>query len=148
MALKAENEEGWILIVEDNRGDVDLIREALEQHQVQLPVLALSDGAQACKFFDEIDALGNAFPSLVILDLNLPRKTGREVLNRIRESPVLGRAPVVVLSSSDTVSDREESLRLGARLYISKPSSLDEFLRIGGVLKDLILVPYRFGQTD
>jgi len=124
-----------IVIIEDNRGDVELIREALREHGVQLPVLVLSDGAQAWQMLQELDVRGDQSPCLFILDLNLPRKTGLEVLQRIRLSPRCVSVPVVILSSSNAEFDRSESIRLGADRFISKPSSLDEFLNIGAVFK-------------
>lgn len=114
-----------------------LIREALEEHCVRADVYVLSDGEKAMRFVDtEAKALPS--PDLVILDLNLPRKTGREVLQHIRQNEMLGSARVVVLSSSDAPKDMEESLRLGIAKYIRKPSSLTEFMSIGGILRDLV----------
>lgn len=138
MAIQAAREGGWILVVEDNRGDVDLIQYALRQKGIDLPVVALSDGAQAFDFLDAIEANGCGCPLLVIVDLNLPKKSGREVLARVAKSTVCATSPVVVLSSSNAEADRADSLRLGARLYISKPSNLDEFLKIGEILKGMI----------
>jgi len=123
--------------VEDNPADVLLIREALEEHQVRADVYVLSDGEKAMRFVDT-DAKALPSPDLVILDLNLPRKTGREVLQHIRKNEILSSARVVVLSSSDAPKDMEESLRLGITKYIRKPSSLVEFMSIGGVLRELV----------
>ena len=127
-----------VFLVEDNPADVLLIREALEEHRVRADVYVLSDGEKAMRFVDT-EARALPSPDLVILDLNLPRKTGREVLQHIRDTEMLGSARVVVLSSSDAPRDMEESLRLGITKYLRKPSNLTEFMSIGGVLRELML---------
>ncbi|MGH9633004.1 MAG: response regulator [Bryobacteraceae bacterium] len=127
-----------ILLVEDNPADVTLVREALEEHRVDCNLVVLRDGEEAVEFIEQVDEGDAACPQLVILDLNLPKKTGREVLERMRTSPVCGRVPVAILSSSDAARDKEVTARLGVSRYIRKPSNLDEFLRIGGILKDLL----------
>ena len=76
-------------------------------------------------------------PNLMIIDLNLPRRSGREVLELMRRGARCRTVPVVVLSSSDAAQDKEAATRLGASKYISKPSRLDEFLAIGAILRDL-----------
>ncbi len=126
-----------ILLVEDNPADVLLIREALEEQSVRACVYVLSDGEKAVKFVDA-DAKGLPEPDLVILDLNLPRKTGREVLQHLRMSETLRDVRVVVLSSSDAPKDMEECYRLGITRYIRKPSSLTEFMNIGATLRELL----------
>ena len=137
-----------IVIVEDNRGDVELIREALRAHHVETPVRVFSDGEQAWQMLQDLDDRGDSSPSLFILDLNLPRKSGLEVLERIRLSPHCATVPVVVLSSSSAEADRRESIRLGADRFISKPSSLDEFLNIGSVFKGYLKDGNRTAPSD
>jgi CheY-like chemotaxis protein len=90
---------------------------------------------------DQVDAGSAPCPVLVVLDLNLPKRNGREVLERIRQSPCCGKVPVAVFSSSDAATDRQEAARLGANRYIQKPSNLDEFLKIGGILRTLLDKP-------
>lgn len=126
-----------IVLVEDNPGDVLLIREALHLHEVSGEVLVLSDGEKAIAFFDDLSQQGGEYPDLVIVDLSLPRRSGLEVLPHIHPSPVR-KSAVVVLSSSDTPRDKFESERLGADMFIQKPSRLDDFLGLGAVLKALI----------
>ena len=123
--------------MEDNPADVLLVREALEEHKVRADVFVVSDGEKAVRFVEE-DVKDLPCPDLIILDLNLPRKTGREVLEHIRASDGLGKVRVVVLSSSDAPKDMEESFRLGIAKYIRKPSSLSEFMKIGGILRELL----------
>ena len=95
----------------------------------------LADGELAFTYLDQVDAGAADCPSLFILDLNLPKRPGTDVLTRIRRSPVCKDVPVVVLSSSATVKDKEEARLLGANSYITKPSDLDAFLNIGELLK-------------
>ena len=128
-------------MVEDNSGDVALIRQSLQEHGVGLDVLVMTDGEKAVRFMDDVDAGIAPCPALVILDLNLPKRSGLEVLQRIRESRPCGNVPVAVFSSSDAAKDKEEAASLGANLYIRKPSNLDDFLRIGSVLKALLSEP-------
>jgi two-component system, chemotaxis family, response regulator Rcp1 len=119
--------ERTILIVEDNSGDVALLRHTLDHHGVRS---IMKDGERASKFLDGAEAKEQAVPALIILDLNLPTKTGRELLARVRQSLLLKDVPVVVFSSSEAETDRQEALRLGANRYVTKPSNLDAFLNI------------------
>lgn len=128
-----------IFLAEDNPGDVDLLRVALEEHSVDCELLVAADGEKALRFLEDIGAGTLGCPALAILDLNLPKKTGREVLQRMRENPAWKSVPVVILSSSDSEKDRAETAELGASRYIRKPSSLDAFVQIGGVLKNLLV---------
>jgi DNA-binding response OmpR family regulator len=73
-----------------------------------------------------------------VLDLNLPKKPGREVLARMRSSLKCGQVPVVIFTSSDGKTDRDDATRYGASQYIQKPSALDDFIRIGGVIRDIL----------
>jgi two-component system, chemotaxis family, response regulator Rcp1 len=127
-----------ILLVEDNPGDVVLIRESLEEHKVNCHLFVADDGEKAIQFIDELGADGNPFPALVILDLNLPKRSGREVLRRMRQNMNWASTPAVILSSSGALKDQEETARLGASKYIRKPSNLEAFMEIGGVLKTML----------
>jgi chemotaxis family two-component system response regulator Rcp1 len=127
-----------ILLVEDNPGDVLLIRECLEEHQVACELFVASDGEKAMDYIDGFEKEGGTLPALVILDLNLPRRSGREVLQRMRENPVWSNIPAVILSSSGELKDQQETASLGASKYIRKPSNLDAFIAIGGVLKCML----------
>jgi DNA-binding response OmpR family regulator len=117
---------------------VALIRQSLREHGIGLDVVVMSDGEKAVEFLDNLDNGTDPCPALIILDLNLPRTTGREVLQRVRASSRCGKTPVAIFSSSDAAKDREETARLGANRYIRKPSNLDEFLGLGSVLKELL----------
>ena len=116
-----------------------LIREALHSHEVSGELLVLSDGEKAIDFFEHLNQTGGEYPDLAIVDLSLPKRSGLEVLQHIHPGPAVRKPAVVVLSSSDTLRDKSESERLGADMFIQKPSRLDEFLDIGAVLKAILL---------
>jgi two-component system, chemotaxis family, response regulator Rcp1 len=123
-----------ILLAEDNPADVYLIEEALREHQVPFDITVAEDGEAAIAMIIG----GKVKPDLVLLDLNMPKRSGGEVLTHLREQPHCRTLPVIVLTSSDSPSDREEALRLGATSYIRKPTGLDEFLQIGAAIKQLL----------
>lgn len=125
-------------MVEDNPGDIELVREALHEHEVQCDLIAVNDGEKALQFIGQIEAGELPVPALIILDLNLPKIEGRQLLKRIRASTSFGQTPVVILSSSDAPDDIEKARKLGATRYIRKPSNLEEFMKIGGVLKQML----------
>jgi two-component system, chemotaxis family, response regulator Rcp1 len=128
-----------LLLVEDNRADVLLVKDALALHQVQVQLHVAPDGEEALNFIERAEQDCNApAPGVVLLDLNLPKRTGAEVLSRLRQSGKLKDIPVVILTSSDSPKDREETSRLGATRYFRKPTGYDEFLNIGRVLKEII----------
>jgi DNA-binding response OmpR family regulator len=133
------SQEAWVLLVEDNPGDALLVEEALTEHRVTGKVVVLGDGEKAIQFVEELEAKTGPYPGLVILDLNLPKRTGTDVLRRVRESALWNHVPVVMLTSSNAPRDRQETARLGANLYILKPGNLDEFLEIGAVLKSFLM---------
>ena len=121
-----------ILLAEDNSADVYLIREALRENGVDCPMRVVADGQQVLQVFSV------AHPSLIILDLNLPRHDGIEVLRRLRETGGLRHVPVVVLTSSDSPRDRLAATELGVTRFLRKPSSLEQFLELGAVFKELL----------
>jgi CheY-like chemotaxis protein len=126
-------------VVEDSKTDVFLIRQAIANAEVNADLHVVSDGDAATKFFDSADADSNApCPTLVLLDLNLPKKTGDDVLRHLRSSPRCGDAAVLVVSSSDAAHDREAVARLGANAYFRKPSDYAEFMKLGEVVKKLL----------
>lgn len=127
-----------ILLVEDNPADVLLLREALASNEIEAEIQVARDGEEAIRLIDAIDESQLPCPDLIVIDLNLPRRSGFEVLARVRASWKCGKKPAVILSSSTAVADRERAANLGASTYIRKPSSLKEFLSIGGRLKTLL----------
>jgi len=131
-----------ILLAEDNSADVYLIREALREHGVECPVRLVSDGKDVLGMISAQYALGEYLDlGLIILDLNLPRHDGIEILQRLRENPQLAHVPVVVLTSSDSPRDRLMATQLGAAGFLRKPSNLEQFLSLGAVFKELLERP-------
>jgi CheY-like chemotaxis protein len=124
-----------LLLVEDNPGDVRLTQEALKTCPVNVNLNVAKDGVEAIEFLRRIGKFENApRPDLILLDLNLPRKTGGEVLWEIKSDPDLRRIPVVVMTTSNSPQDVQKAYSLNANCYISKPMEFDEFL---GVVKSI-----------
>jgi two-component system, chemotaxis family, response regulator Rcp1 len=120
-----------VLLVEDSPGDVRLTREAFKDAKVHINLHVASDGAEAMAFLWREGKHANApRPDLILLDLNLPKKDGREVLAEIKESPTLKSIPVVVLTTSASEEDILKSYQLHANCYITKPVDLDGFLKV------------------
>jgi chemotaxis family two-component system response regulator Rcp1 len=128
-----------IFLAEDNPADSGLVRKALEEHGFAGELSVADDGEKAIRFIRSLDRTPFAdCPDLVIIDLSLPRKSGREVLETMRRSERCRHVPVVILSSSDAQRDRADAALLGASRYIRKPSRLEDFLRLGAVFKEII----------
>ena len=123
-----------ILLAEDNPADVYLIKQALEENGIEYVIQVASHGAEM------IAAINNpeTVPDLVVLDLNLPRHDGLEILRLIRENLNFKGVPVVILTSSDSPKDRTAASLYGADCYIRKPSNLEDFIAIGETLKGLL----------
>src|ERR1700719_3742974 len=120
-----------VLLVEDSPGDVRLTREAFKDAKVHINLHVASDGAEAMAFLTREGAHADApRPDLILLDLNLPKKDGREVLAEIKESPALKSIPVVILTTSASEADILRSYRLRANSYITKPVDLEGFLSV------------------
>src|ERR1700724_902414 len=116
-----------VLLVEDNPADVELVEEALAEAALDCGLSVVRDGRQAIDFIEHIEAEpARRFPDLVLLDLNLPKVSGEEVLNRMRLSQKCRAAKVLLVSSADTPSDRDRLLKLGANEYFHKPSNLKQ----------------------
>ena len=120
-----------VLLVEDSPGDVRLTREAFKEAKVYINLHVVPDGAEAMAFLKREGVHANAVrPDLILLDLNLPKKDGREVLQEIKESPALQTIPVVILTTSAAEADILRSYRHHANCYITKPVGLDGFLEV------------------
>jgi CheY-like chemotaxis protein len=127
-----------LLVVEDSPADVFLVREAVREEGLECEVEVAEDGESALAILNRVDsAMDDSTPNLVLLDLNLPRTDGIDVLRRLRQSPRCAGIPAIVISSSDSPQDREQALKLGANEYFRKPSSLDEFMRLGKLIRTL-----------
>lgn len=126
----------FILLAEDNRADACLVRTALEEHGIRGRLMVISDGEASVEFVHALDQLPIPCPDLVIVDLNLPKRSGKEVLEAMRRSERCTQVPAIVLSSSDMCHDKTEAGRLGANRYIQKPLRLDEFIQLGAIFKE------------
>ena len=131
MTYDREKKSIEILLVEDNPGDVRLTIEALRESKVENTVHLAKDGVEAIAFLRQEEDYEDApRPGLILLDLNLPRMDGREVLAAIKQDPDLRRIPVVVLTTSKADEDIIRSYDLNANCYITKPVDLDQFVRV------------------
>jgi len=118
-----------ILLIEDNPGDVRLTIEALRTNKIHNKMLVANDGVEALEMLRRQGAHADAGrPDLILLDLNLPRKDGREVLEEIKQDPELKRIPVVVLTTSSAEEDIMRSYNLHANAFVTKPVRLAEFI--------------------
>lgn len=127
-----------LLLVEDSPGDVFLVKEVMKQEGIECRVAVVDDGESAIKMLDRVDAGSEIAPSLLLLDLNIPRQSGTEVLQRTRLSPLCRKTPVVIMSTSDMPEERQRALELGATEYFRKPSSLAEFMELGKLVRRLL----------
>jgi CheY-like chemotaxis protein len=126
-----------ILLVEDNKGDVELIQEALEDGKLHVKLHVASDGVEAMKFLRAEERYKDApCPDLVLLDLNLPRKSGSQVLEEIKTDPKLKSIPVVILTSSKADEDICRSYNMHANCYITKPVNFDQFIKVVKSIED------------
>ena len=112
------------------------MQQALEEHRVQHDLHVVKDGAEALKFIANIDE--NNCPDVVLLDMNLPKIDGPEVLSELRNHPRCAQTPVIVMSSSDSKQDRQRMEKLGVTCYFRKPTDLDAFLQLGNVVRELV----------
>jgi chemotaxis family two-component system response regulator Rcp1 len=120
-----------VLLVEDSPGDVRLMREAFKDAKMHINLHVASDGNEAIAFLGRKGEHANApRPDLILLDLNLPKKDGREVLAELKESPVLKSIPVVILTTSASEADIQGSYQRHANCYITKPVDLEGFLKV------------------
>lgn len=138
-----------ILLVEDNPADVLLVEEAIATYKLPVELSVADDGEKAIAFIEEAEQDQAApCPEMLLLDLNLPKCSGLEVLRRVRQSERCKHVPVLILTSSDSPRDRAETAQLGADRYFKKPANYDEFLRVGEAVGDLLAKASRNRSTD
>ena len=129
-----------ILLVEDNPADVRLIKETFKDFKISNNLSVAKDGVEAMAFIKKEGVFSGApRPDVILMDLNLPKKSGFEVLAELRQIPVLKRIPVVILSTSDSEQDILKSYDLHANCFVTKPVGLDEFIKIVMSIEDFWL---------
>ena len=127
-----------LLLVEDSPEDVFLVVQALKEAGLEFEFHVADDGEKAIEWIDQVDSnTALPCPQVLLLDLNVPKRTGDEVLERFRESRRCKQIPVVIMTSSESGADRDHALALGATEYFHKPSSLVGFMELGNVVKRL-----------
>lgn len=126
------------VVIEDNAADVYVIREALKHEFGGLELEVFGDGEAAARLMDRLIDYSSPRPDIILLDLNLPRCDGKEVLHKLRQIPGEQKPPVMIITSSNSPKDRDDCLSLGADCYFRKPSELREFMKIGSVVRDLL----------
>lgn len=137
-----------ILLVEDNPGDVRLTQEALRGVKVRNSLSVVEDGVEAMAFLRREGAYANApRPDIVLLDLNLPRMDGTEVLAAIKGDPDFKCIPVVVLTTSQADEDIVRSYRLNANCYVSKPVDFDQFIHVVQSIEDFWLTVVKLPKS-
>jgi CheY-like chemotaxis protein len=131
MKVGEESRPIEILLVEDNAGDVRLVKEALEENKFLNNLHVARDGVEAMEFLHKEGEYANAVrPDLILLDLNLPKKDGREVLAEVKVDEDLKRIPVVIMTISKAEEDILKTYNLHANCYITKPIDLDQFIKV------------------
>jgi CheY-like chemotaxis protein len=126
-----------IVLVEDNPTDVFLVEEALAFHKIDAALTCLRDGEEMLRYVAQIDSGMVPRPDVVLLDLNLPRHSGKAVLARMRSSLQCGEIPVVVVTSSNASEDQADAARLGATRYFHKSMDYDEAMSLGAVILEV-----------
>jgi CheY-like chemotaxis protein len=138
-----------VLLIEDNPGDTDLVREGLKEGTLRNVLHVVGDGEEAMAFLKRVGKYAEVpQPDLILLDLNLPRKDGREVLAEIKADKKLKRIPVVVLTSSQAEEDIVKSYQLHANCYIPKPIGFAEFVKIVQAIESFWFTTVRLPAAD
>ncbi|MCP2245093.1 response regulator [Lentzea aerocolonigenes] len=129
-----------VLLVEDDPGDALMTQEAFEHHKIRNTLHVVKDGVEAIEFLRRQGKYENApRPGLILLDLNLPRKDGREVLSEVKNDPELRSIPVVVLTTSEAEEDILRSYSLHANAYVTKPVDFDRFIEVVRQIDDFFV---------
>ena len=139
MKIGASSKPIRIVLVEDDPADVYLLEKTLQQLQINYDLTRYDDGEEALKALASDDC---PVPDLILLDLNLPRREGFDVLRSVRSKPRLSGVPVGILTASDAAKDRHRIALIGAERYIHKPPTLEEFLdQVGLAINELLDPP-------
>jgi two-component system, chemotaxis family, response regulator Rcp1 len=136
--MTAQRQQIAITLVEDNPSDVRLVEEALRHHGIEFQLLLLRDGEEALAYAHRLfHGLEREWPDILMLDLNLPKVSGLEVLRFLRDGVSSKRTRIVVVTSSDSWRDRRQAAALEADYYFKKPPGFNDFLDLGRVVKEL-----------
>jgi|HubBroStandDraft_6_1064221.scaffolds.fasta_scaffold229166_3 DNA-binding response OmpR family regulator len=128
-----------VIVIEDNVSDVFLLERALNKQDLRVELIHLADGDQALAFVRREGAFSHvASPSLILIDLNLPKHNGEDILREIRGARHLSGIPVCAWSSSQSQQDQALLMELGVARFVTKPLGLDQFMEIGKIIKDLL----------
>jgi DNA-binding response OmpR family regulator len=128
-----------IVIAEDNSADVMLVRQALKEHGIDCMIHVVQDGEQALSFLEEADSeLSDKRIDLLVLDLNLPKRDGEEVLKKLRSTRHFAETPVIVMTAMDADAPEMKRVTEIASVCFPKPSNLDEFLNLGAIVRGLL----------
>ena len=120
-----------ILLVEDNPGDIRLIKEAFKEADIEVSLQIAMNGVEALELLSQEEKKGtSAYPELILLDLNIPKKDGYDVIRNIRNDPDLYHIPIIVLTSSDDEEDISKSYDLAANAYLTKPTDPADFISL------------------
>ncbi len=138
------DQEDYVLMVEDNADDVTLTLRSFRKNSFPYKIVVVRDGAEALNHLFGTEQQGQRekgkVPTLILLDLNLPKVLGLEVLRRLRADPLLKNVPAVILTSSNEEKDRAEAQSLGADLYIRKPIDFNDFDDVAQQIKDFLSI--------
>jgi CheY-like chemotaxis protein len=138
--MKLSDQPLEILLVEDNKGDIGLIEEFFEDAKVRINLHVAEDGEEAVRFlWGEDKFRGSSHPDIILLDWNLPKKTGHEILKEIKDNYDLKNIPVIILTISSAEKDILRAYDLHANAYIVKPIDFDEFMKVIGSIEDFWL---------
>ena len=127
-----------IMLVEDNPADAFLVRLALKEAGLTFQLNHCSDGEEAMSYLDKAESGVAAYPHLLMLDLNIPKISGHEVLKAVRKSKQLHSIPVIIMSSSESPTDKKLVQSYGANHYFPKPPDLAQFMKLGAVVRELL----------
>src|SRR3954463_11019366 len=125
-----------ILLVEDSPSDARLIREALKETALQVQITLARDGVEAMEYLRQSEVGLVNRPDIILLDLNLPRKNGREVLAEVKAAPHLKQIPVLIMTSSKADEDIRQAYSLNANCYITKPANLQDYVNVVRSIED------------
>ena len=124
-----------VLLVEDDPVDSELTIEVLQQSKLKVEIESIADGETAEKYLLS-EQKNNHLPDLILLDLNLPKKNGKEVLRSIKKMDTIKKIPVVILTSSTAAIDIQDCYKMGASCYVTKPVGMEEFIKVVGNIED------------